>query len=100
MTKSPIAEMTEHPLRRILSKILRGSETVSDVELTYIHRGAAGDQVTIKVATISRVGKGSFMLEDGETQIPFHRVLEIKDSASGSVLWQKRHRQMLSNQSL
>ncbi len=84
--------MREHPLRRILSKILRGSQSVSDVELVYVHRGARDDQIAIKVSTISHIGKGWFMLDDGETQIPFHRVLYVKDLTSGSVLWEKRLR--------
>lgn len=63
-----------------------------NIDLVYIHRGAAEDQLKIKVSSISRVGKGWFMLEDGKTQIPFHRVLYVKDSLSGSTLWQKRGR--------
>jgi uncharacterized protein (UPF0248 family) len=89
--------MPEHPLRRILSKILRGPKKIHDVELVYVHRGAAEDQLSIKVSTISRVGKGWFMLEDGETQIPFHRVLYVKDSVTGSFLWQRRQRESHSS---
>lgn len=66
-----------------------------NVDLVYIHRGAAEDQRRIRVSSISRVGKGWFMLEDGETQIPFHRVLLVKDSVSGSILWQKRRSESL-----
>ena len=61
-----------------------------DAELVYVHRGASEDQLRIKVSTISRLGKGWFMLADGETQIPFHRVLLVTDPISGSVLWEKR----------
>ena len=67
--------MREHPLRSILSRLLRGPGESSEVELAYLHRGAPDDQVRIMVSTISHLGKGSFTLSDGETQIPFHRIL-------------------------
>src|ERR1700757_2908120 len=82
--------MREHPLRTILSRILRGSTTGSDAELFYLHRGAANDEVKIMVSTISRLGKGWFMLPDGETQIPYHRVLRVRDLHTGKILWEKR----------
>jgi uncharacterized protein (UPF0248 family) len=49
------------------------------------------DQVIIKVSEIARLGKGSFLLRDGETQIPFHRVLYVMDSKK-TLLWRKRLR--------
>ena len=82
--------MREHPLRSILSKALSGPGDSSKVELVYIHRGAAEDQLRIRVSTISRLGKGWFMLDDGETQIPFHRVLSVTDLQSNTILWEKR----------
>lgn len=78
----------EHPVRRILSRILRGGGDPSRYELTYVHRGAPDDRVTIRVSEVKYVGKGWFLLGDGETQIPFHRILYIKDEKS--TLWQKR----------
>ena len=82
--------MREHPLRSILSRALRGPVDSSEVELVYIHRGAAEDQLRIRVSTISHLGKGWFMLNDGETQIPFHRVLSVTDLRSKTLLWEKR----------
>ncbi len=82
--------MREHPLRSLLSRLLRGPGNSSEIELVYRHRGAPDDQIGIKVSTITRLGKGWFMLEDGETQIPYHRVLYVKDLASGGILWEKR----------
>lgn len=81
--------MRENPLRSLLSRILKGSGNASETELVYRHRGAPRDELTMKVSAISRLGKGWFMLDDGETQIPFHRVLRIKNSVSGKVLWEK-----------
>jgi uncharacterized protein (UPF0248 family) len=82
--------MREHPLRSLLSRIMRGSGNGSETELVYRHRGGPRDELTIKVSSVSRLGKGWFMLEDGETQIPFHRVLRVKNLRSGEVLWEKR----------
>jgi uncharacterized protein (UPF0248 family) len=82
--------MREHPLRSILSRLLRGPSDSSQVDLAYLHRGAPDDQVRIIVSTISHLGKGSFTLGDGETQIPFHRVLYVRDLRSKTILWEKR----------
>src|SRR2546427_12851405 len=82
--------MREHPLRAILSRLLRGPGDPSEVELVYLHRGAPENGVRIRVSTISHLGKGSFMLSDGETQIPFHRVLYVTDLRSKTILWEKR----------
>ena len=84
--------MREHPLRAILSKIMRGGSDPSGFELAYVHRGGANDQMIIKVSEIARLGKGSFLLRDGETQIPFHRVLYVLDS-NKTLLWRKRQRE-------
>ncbi len=44
----------------------------------------------IRVSEIKQVGKGWFLLADGETQIPFHRVLYVMDEEKQSRLWEKR----------
>ena len=84
--------MGEHPLRQILSRILSGKQDPSGFELAYIHRGAPDDNVKIKVSEIKHVGRGAFLLADGETQIPFHRVLYIKNEQSHLTLWEKLKR--------
>jgi uncharacterized protein (UPF0248 family) len=81
--------MREHPLRAILSRIMRGGSDPSEFELAYVHRGAVDDQLIMKVSDIARLGKGSFLLRDGETQIPFHRVLYVMD-AKRILMWKKR----------
>src|SRR5438132_14390385 len=90
--------MREHPLRSILSRLLRGPGDSSEAELAYLHRGAPENQVRIRVSTITHLGKGSFMLGDGETQIPFHRVLYVTDLRSKTILWEKRKPPHASNQ--
>ena len=84
--------MREHPLKAILSKILRAGADSSGFELAYIHRGGVDDQMIIKVSEISKIAKGSFLLSDGETQIPFHRVLYVLDP-NKKLLWRKRLRE-------
>jgi uncharacterized protein (UPF0248 family) len=90
--------MREHPLRSLLSRILKGSVNASETELVYRHRGAPEDELAIKVSAITHLGKGWFMLGDGETQIPFHRVLIVKNLRSGEVLWEKRQPHPVSHQ--
>ena len=84
--------MREHPLKAILSRIMRGGSDPSQFELAYVHRGVVDDQMVIKVSDIASLGKGSFLLQDGETQIPFHRVLYVLDSRK-TLLWRKRQRE-------
>jgi len=84
--------MREHPLKAILSRIMRGGSDPSQFELAYVHRGAVDDQMVIKVSDIASLGKGSFLLRDGETQIPFHRVLYVLDPQK-MLLWRKRLRE-------
>ena len=84
--------MREHPLKAILSRIMHGGSDPSEFELGYVHRGTVDDQMIIRVSEIARLGKGSFLLRDGETQIPFHRVLYVMDSKK-TLLWRKRHRE-------
>ncbi len=81
--------MREHPLKAILSRIMRGGGDPSEFELAYIHRGAVDDQMIIRVSDIARLGKGSFLLREGETQIPFHRVLYVMDG-NKTLMWKKK----------
>jgi len=81
--------LPDHPLRKILSGIVRGANP-SSVEIAYVHRGAPDDSMRINASEITHVGKGSFVLSDKETQIPFHRILYIKEEATGLLLWTKR----------
>ena len=79
-------------MKAILSRIMRGGGDPSQFVLAYVHRGAADDQIVIKISDITSLGKGSFLLRDGETQIPFHRVLYVLDSKK-TLLWRKRQRE-------
>jgi uncharacterized protein (UPF0248 family) len=83
--------LKEHPLRRLLSRIIR-SEDAANVELAYVHRGAPEDTLKIKATEIQHVAKGSILLSDMETQIPFHRILYVRDEKQKLTLWTKRGR--------
>ena len=48
------------------------------------------DQLSVEVSDIFRLNKGSFVLKDGGTEIPYHRVLLVRNLRSGEVLWEKR----------
>jgi uncharacterized protein (UPF0248 family) len=80
-------------LKAILSRILRGGREPSQFELAYVHRGAVDDRMIIKASDIARLGKGSFLLRDGETQIPFHRVLYVMDGKR-TLMWKKKEREI------
>lgn len=79
MAKRILDELRWHP-----DKSLRG------VEVTYIHRGAPGDELTISASDIIRTEKSFFVIHrnDMETSIPYHRIKEIKKG--GQTLWRKR----------
>jgi uncharacterized protein (UPF0248 family) len=82
-------------VRALLNRLLwHPDESIADFEVTYIHRGAPGDRVTIPGALIRAV-KASWFTYDGEagvTVIPFHRVLRITNAKTGRSLWVKRGR--------
>ena len=83
--------MPDHPLRKILSGIVR-TGAPEDITITYLHRGAPGDEMTITASAVANVRKGSFLLSDGETQIPFHRILQVENTKNGTIIWKKRTR--------
>ncbi len=82
--------MKDHPLRKLLSTILRGGKDPKEFLVAYRHRGALEDTVKIRASEISHIGKGWFLLRDGKTQIPFHRILYVRDEKRDLLLWTKR----------
>ncbi len=80
-------------VRALLNRLLwHPDEAIADVEVTYTHRGAPGDRVTIP-GTLIRAVKASWFTYEGEagvTVIPFHRVLRITNAKTGRALWVKR----------
>lgn len=79
MVKKVLDELKWHP-----KKSLEG------IEITYVHRGAPGDELTILAEDIVRFDKSFFVIDRAgrETLIPYHRIKEIKKAKE--VLWSKR----------
>ncbi|MEM3506958.1 MAG: RNA repair domain-containing protein [Candidatus Bathyarchaeia archaeon] len=83
--------MKENPLRNLLNKIIWSkSNDAENFEITFIHRGEVNNRKSILAKNIIKVGKSCFYYkENGETLIPFHRIVLIKNLKSGKVLWKK-----------
>ena len=79
MAKRVLDELKWHP-----------EKNLEEVEVTYVHRGAPGDEVTISGGEILALEKGFFVVLQGgrETRIPYHRIKEIK--YRGEVVYRKR----------
>ncbi len=74
----------ENPIHKILTTLIwkykyNQFENPILVKITYVNRGSPNDLITISIADVAAVMKGSLLLEDGETQIPFHRITLIED---------------------
>jgi uncharacterized protein (UPF0248 family) len=84
-----------HPLRNILNKLRWDKdENPENYLITYRHRGAPDDVKQVKASEIHSLGKSYFTIKESgegdETLIPFHRILEIRNTVNGSVLWVSR----------
>ena len=82
-----------HPLKNILNRLRwDNGEKASERLITYRHRGAPDDVIRVKASEILKLGKSYFTLPSGseEVTIPFHRVLEVRNTATGAVIWKSR----------
>jgi len=84
-----------HPLKNILNRLRWDrKENPDDYLITYVHRGAPGDIRQIRASHIKKLGKSYFTIQDEqsgeETLIPFHRVVEIRNTLKSSVTWVTR----------
>jgi uncharacterized protein (UPF0248 family) len=82
-----------HPLKNILNRLRWvSSEKADEYLITYRHRGAPGDVKQVKASEMLKLGKSYFTLpsESEEVTIPFHRILEIRNTATGTVIWRSR----------
>ncbi len=84
-------------LQSILNKLIWDNRfNIKDYSLTFIHRGAKEDKKTISCRLITKVGKSWFIYKTSQIRleteifIPFHRILEIKKSKTGEILWKKK----------
>jgi len=81
-------------IRDLLNKILWAEkERKSEYEITFLHRGAYMDQKKVPFNCVIHVGVGWFSYADpaeGEVQIPFHRIMEIRNVKNSRIVWKKR----------
>lgn len=80
-------------IRDLLNKILWAEkERKSEYEITFLHRGAYMDRKKVKLDCIIQVGAGWFSYTDPtgeEVQIPFHRIMEIRNVKTNQIVWSK-----------
>ncbi|NOZ59437.1 MAG: DUF504 domain-containing protein [Euryarchaeota archaeon] len=79
MAKRVLDELKWHP-----------EKSLREAEVTYVHRGAPGDEVTISGGEILALEKSFFVVvrEGREVRVPYHRIKEIK--LGGEVVYRKR----------
>lgn len=61
--------------REVLNELKWRYDSLEDAEITYIHRGAPGDTMTIKGSAIVSLGRSFF--DTGDATIPYHRIVRI-----------------------
>ena len=85
-----------HPLKNILNKLRwDSSENAEQYTVTYRHRGVPGDVKQVRASEIQKLGKSYFTLpseSDDGVMIPFHRILEIRNTTTGTVIWRSRRK--------
>lgn len=62
--------------REVLNEIKWRHDALEDAEITYIHRGAPGDVMTIGGKSIVSLGRSFF--ETADPTIPYHRIVKIR----------------------
>ncbi len=68
-------------VRRLLNELKWHPEkSLKDILITYIHRGAPGDKLTVKGGDIIRLERSHFIIERNviETWIPYHRITLVQ----------------------
>ncbi|MCE5296390.1 MAG: RNA repair domain-containing protein [Euryarchaeota archaeon] len=61
--------------REVLNELKWRYDSLDEAEITYVHRGAPGDIMTIKGAAIVALGRSFF--DTGDATIPYHRIVRI-----------------------
>ena len=86
-------EATNILIRDLLNKFKWDpKEDIRDYIIVYIHRGALNDRRQIPAHLIEKIYQGSFLctIDDEETIIPFHRILEIRNIRTQEIVYKKR----------
>jgi len=80
-------------LRQILNKLVWDErERLVEYEITFIHRGAPRDRMTVPCSIITKIGPSWFTYKSREEEaiIPFHRIIEIRNVKTDRLLWGKK----------
>lgn len=79
MARKKLLELKWHP-----------KKTLEGIELSYLHRGAPEDKITIRSEEIVDLEKSFFVLmrRGDEVRIPYHRILEL--TKEDEVIWKKK----------
>ncbi|MBN1109200.1 MAG: DUF504 domain-containing protein [Methanomassiliicoccales archaeon] len=62
--------------REVLNGLRWSGEGLEGVLVTYVHRGAPGDRLTIRGEDITELGRSFF--RTGRSCIPYHRISRIE----------------------
>ncbi|OPY31430.1 MAG: hypothetical protein A4E32_01886 [Methanomassiliicoccales archaeon PtaU1.Bin124] len=62
--------------REVLNEIRWRHDALAEALITYVHRGAPGDVLTIKGSDIMELGRSFF--HTAESSIPYHRIVRIE----------------------
>ena len=79
MARKKLLELKWHPRK-----------SLEDVDVTYLHRGAPEDKLTVQAQEIVELEKSFFVLmrRGEEVRIPYHRILELTEA--GEIIWKKK----------
>ncbi len=72
--------------REVLNKLKWHDDQLDRAVITYLHRGAPGDRMTIQGSAIVRLARSFFVT--AESRIPYHRIRLIE--IDGKILYQER----------
>ena len=102
VVSNPVTDLADeksvvHPLKNILNRLRWDSnENPENYTITYRHRGAPGDVKHVRASSIKKLGKSYFTVQEeldaDESVIPFHRILEIRNTNDDSIIWVGRKR--------
>lgn len=72
--------------REVLNKLKWAhDESLEDVTIWYVHRGAPGNVMSVSGKHVRSLGKGFFETEDAT--IPYHRIVRIEHD--NALIWRK-----------
>ena len=84
-------------LRDLLNKIKWDTSlSPEEFQITYIHRGVNGDQLTINFTDISEIRSSWIIVFNNNdyTPIPLHRIIRVKNFVTGVTIYEKKARVM------